>query len=88
MMEISQLEQELTEKLPLTDFTVDVEKKIAHYYDWHGVTYRNTKAEQEIANSYVAKSISEKAGFPIKVTVYHENGNGHFTCQFERIPEK
>jgi DNA-binding protein H-NS len=88
MMEISKLEQELKEKLPLADFTVDIEKKIAYYYDWHGVTYRDNMAEQEIANSYVAKSISDKAGFPVKVTVYHENGNGHFTCQFERILEE
>lgn len=83
-MDFKDLEQELREKLPSAEIDVNVETGLASYYDYHGVTFRDEDREQRYADGYVARIISEKAGFPIRVT-REVDGNGHCAVYFERL---
>lgn len=85
-MDFENLEQELREQLPAKAIRVDIEQGIASYYDFHGVTFREESGEQHYANGYVARVISEKAGFPIKV-VGETDGNGHCAVYFKKLKE-
>jgi hypothetical protein len=86
-MEIGELEQELREKLPPEHIRVDLEQGVAVYYDFHGVTFREDKTEQAYADGYVVRVISERAGFPVRITEWGPSNNGHFAHYFERMPE-
>ncbi len=78
------LKQELMEKLPPEEIGVDIGKGFATYYDYHGVTFCENTTERQIVERYIVDVIATKAGFPIKVTEWGENNNGHFAHRFER----
>lgn len=82
-MKFDGLEKELREKLPPETINVDLETGLANYYDFYGVTFRDKDSEQRYVNEYVARIISEKAGFPIRITK-EVDGNGHCTVYFKR----
>ena len=81
-MKFSELEKELREKLPSKNIYVNGEDGIASYYDYHGVTFREDKAEQKFVEDYIVKSVSEKTGFPIEITKWSDCNNGHFSHYF------
>lgn len=81
---MSTFEQELMEKLPSDVIHVSVEKGLAVYYDWHGITFRKSEAEQQIVKDYITRVIEAKTGFPVRVTEWSGSNNGHFADRFER----
>ena len=83
-MDESKLEQELREKLPPKELRIDTEKCIAHYYDYHGVTFCETHEELKVINQYVADAISDKLGYKVVITEKHHSGNGHMHAYFEK----
>ena len=78
------MEKELMEKLPLESINVNIEKGVASYYDFYGVTFREYDSEQKFVDDYVMDSVAKKAGFPIIVTKWTD-GNGHFSLHFKRV---
>lgn len=87
-METSKLEQELNEKLPPHCIRVSVEDCLVTYYDFHGVTFRESKKEQMIVEKYLLGVITDKVGSPVKIIGWGHSNNGHFAHYFERVLEK
>ncbi len=83
-MEKPELEQELREKLPPEQIDVLEGDGLVLYYDWHGVTFRETDAEWEIVKSYIISVIEAKTGYRVRITKWGLSNNGHFSHRFER----
>ena len=84
-MESNDLEKELREKLPPQCIGVSVEERLVAYYDYHGVTFRESESEQVIVNDYIVSVVAEKAGFPVRITEWGPSNNGRFAHYFERV---
>lgn len=76
--------EELREKLPPDEISVSAEEGLVSYYDWHGITFRESAEEQAIIEAYLLEVIATKVGYPVKVTWWGDSNNGHFTHRFEQ----
>lgn len=81
---MDKLEQELRTKLPPEQIKVLEEEGVVLYYDYHGVTFRESNAEQRIVENYIIGVIEAKVGYRIRITEWGLSSNGHFVHFFER----
>lgn len=56
---------------------------IAFWYDYFGVTFGKTPAEQQVINRWLLEVIGKKLGYEIE-RVRESDGNGHCTLWYKR----
>ena len=88
MNEFTELEQKLNKQLPPEHIHVNLDEMAIVYYDYHGVTFRDSEKENNFVEDYIVRVATEKVGSPIKITEWGQSNNGRFAHYFERISEE
>lgn len=79
------LKDELRQKLPESQIHVSLKDGTAGYYDYYGVTFRETPEEWQTVENYIIGAIEANVGFKIRITEWGISNNGHFVHYFQRI---
>ena len=63
----------------MEELTIDLEDKVARYYDPNGIS----EEKQSFASKYVVSVIEERVGYPVTVITEFNEGNGYLQVYFE-----
>ncbi len=80
---MNELKRELLEKLPPEQIKVIRSEGLIIYYDYHGVTFRESEEERRIVQEYIISAVEADVGFKICITEWGISNNGHFVHEFE-----
>ena len=78
-----ELQNELAEKLPPHVISVNQYRGWVTYYDYHGVTLRESEDEQQQVKDYILNVINERTSYWATITEWGFSNNGHFVHVFE-----